>query len=65
VSYRYPRTPSDYSGLLFAVCLVLGLIGYIYLLATGEVGSPYSCPPGHKEVSGWSGGRYTHLCVQP
>jgi hypothetical protein len=51
--------------LLFAVCLVLGLIGYIYLLATGEVGSPYSCPPGHKEISGWSGGRYTHLCVQP
>lgn len=56
---------SDLPVLLGAVIIVLSLLAWIYLLATEQATSPYVCPPGYKEVSGWSGGRYTHLCMQP
>jgi hypothetical protein len=47
------------------VVLIVFIIGsHIYNVWTGEIG-PNGCPKGQKAISGYQGGRYTHLCVEP
>ena len=50
---------------LIVVAFILVLVSmFVYMVSTGDMQSPYHCPPGTKEASGWSGGKYVHLCIQ-
>lgn len=42
---------------LMIVASILVLVAmFVYMVSTGDMQSPYHCPPGTKEASGWSGG---------
>jgi len=61
------RRNFDYSTPLVGIIIVLVvfIIGsHIYGVWTGDIG-PNGCPKGQKAISGYQGGKYTHLCVEP
>jgi NhaP-type Na+/H+ or K+/H+ antiporter len=47
---------------IIAIFLFLGL--YIYGLITAQVQPPWDCPANTTKITGWSGGRYTVLCIE-
>ena len=49
-----------YSVLAIAAMILMAWCG---LLAGGNF-DPLGCPPGSTQISGWSNGTYTSLCVQ-
>lgn len=64
MNYKYRSTRENIIRFLFVVGMFSALALYIYGLATGEVGSPWDCPAGSVRATGWSGGRYTVLCIE-
>lgn len=59
---NYRSNTENIITLLFVVGMFFAL--YICALATAQVGSSWDCPAGSTKVTGWSGGRYTVLCIQ-
>lgn len=61
---KYRSNTENIITFLFVVGIFSALALYIYCLATVQVGSPWDCPAGSVKATGWSGGRYTVLCIQ-
>ena len=64
MNYKYRKTRENIITFLFVVGMFSALALYIYGLATGGVVSPWDCPAGSVKATGWSGGKYTVLCIQ-